>query len=399
MFNKRVSMILLLGMALVEFSQLPAWADKYFDEGVQHFQKKDYKKAVAYLEKSISEVPWESKSYYYCALAYHYSKQYQKASAKYVEIIDRFPGTAAAQNATAALKVIDPNYFARAAKAKATSSGGGTAAAVQAQGEADAGSVEGNQCRIYFSKSGKDMLVDIRVNGRGIKAAFDPLVEDTVFSRGQLQALGVQAQAGAKEQRVELQIGQMMRRNFPIKIDDAAASQPRVGQSYLSAFTYQVDSAGSWIDLQRKGAGGGGSGRTSGSDVAFTRSGKDVLVNVDINGRNAVMIFDPSFDGVSIPQKVARSMGLQVEEAEEVKPLPSEGPQRGEPGWVSPEDRPSGPKQLVVRRIKFGPAEKSNVLVQIIESGSKQGKIGSDFVGDWRCDVDYQSNVIHFHRR
>lgn len=395
-FQNRLSLGILFG-ALALCQAIPAYADRNYDEGLKQFQKKDYKKAVAYFEQSIKSVPWESNPYYYCALAYHYMKDYKNASAKYGAIVDKFPGTQASQNAVAALKIVDPGYFKREkALLKVAEGAQATETPAAHSSEKDTGTVEGNPSRVYFSKSGRDMLVDVRVNGRGIKAVFDPTAEHCTFNRGQLQALGVTVQPGANEQRIDLQLGQVTRKNFPITVDSTAAAQPHIGQSFLEAFAYQVDNAGSWIDLQRKSGSGG---RSAGAqDVPFSRNGKELLVVVDINGRSATMIFDPNVDGIILSPQTAKSVGLRVDEAEEVKPLPSEGPQRGETGWTNPDERQSGPKLLVVRRMKFGPSERQNVSVQIIES-AKTAKIGADFATGWRCEVDYKTNVIHFTKR
>lgn len=371
----------------------PALADKYCDEGIKLFQKKDYKKAIGYFEQSIGETPWETKPYYYSALSYHYLGDYKKAAAKYAAIIERFPGTPASQNATQALKALNPGYFRQNTNVSAPAAG----ATVQTAEDSGSSTIEGSQTRVYFSKSGRDMIVDVRVNGRGIKAVFDPAAEHTSFSRGQLQALAVPLKAGSKEQRIDLQLGQLTRKNFEVKVDEATGGQPRLGQSFIGAFAYQVDNGGNWIDLQRKS--GSAAGFLGKNDVSFVRNGKDILVPVEINGRPLTAAFDPNSDGVIIPQKLAKSVGLAAEDAEETKPLPSEGPQRGEAGWVSQDERQSGPKQLVVRRLKFGPVEKSNVTVQLVDNASRYAKIGADFVSTWRYDVDYSVNVIHFNRR
>ncbi|MBY0358747.1 MAG: hypothetical protein K2W82_12155 [Candidatus Obscuribacterales bacterium] len=386
-----------LALAAAGLVCLPAaWADKYCDEGIKLFQKKDYKKAIGYFEQAIGETPWETKPYYYSALSYHYLGDYKKAAVKYAAIIERFPGTPASQNATQALKALNPGYF-RQNPTAGGSAGAAPASASSASENTGNSTIEGSQTRVYFNKSGRDMIVDARVNGRGIKVVFDPAAEHTSFSRGQLQALAVPVQAGSKEQRIDLQLGQLTRKNFEVKVDEATGGQPRLGQSFIGAFAYQVDNGGNWIDLQRKS--GSSAGSLGKNDVPFVRSGKDILVAVEINGRSLTAAFDPNADGIIIPQKLAKSVGLAADEAEEVKPLPSEGPQRGEAGWVSQDERQSGPKQLVVRRLKFGPVEKSNVTVQLVDSASRYAKIGADFVSTWRYDVDYSVNVIHFNRR
>ncbi len=389
---------------------LPARADADFELGLRLFKAKRYLEAAKYFDKASSSTPWESGPLYYSALSYHYGRDYKHAIEKYDGLVSKFPGTSACNNAMAALKVVDPGYFKRRESSRssqsASSSVNDTAPTPQrAQGGqggaakgADRGTVEGDpQTRVYFTKQGDDKLVDVRVGGRSIRVRLDEHSEDTAFTKGQLAALGIQA--AGKEVRAEVQLGGVVRKNFPITVDDSVGANPKIGNSFLNAFVCDVDNAANFIDLRRKDSGSGGGGSAGANQVSFKKEGKDVIVNVDMNGRSVAMVFDPNGSGVSMSTKSARAAGLKVDDAEDTTRNPADLPQRGEPGWVPPDERPAASKNLTVQRMRFGPVDRSAVQVQVIDKDIRYPKIGADFVsGGWKFDIDYQANVIRFRR-
>lgn len=378
------------------------YADAYAEQGMKLFKQKSYAKAAAYFEESIKNVPWESQPYYYAALSYHYQRDFKKATEKYGMLVEKFPGTEASNNAIAALNQIAPNYLNSKNAAPVGGSGksagaAATAAAGSAANKEDKGTVEGQpQTRITFRKNQSDNVIDVRINGRTTRAIFDPNAESTTFSRQQLQALAIQVPKGASEFKGDIDLGGVVRKNAPITVDDSG--QPaKIGQSFLEAFTYRIDEVSKYIDIKRKG---GTAAR--GSEISFTRDGKDIIVSVEVNGRAASMVYDSQGgEGVEMNSKQAKSIGLKTDEAEERKVDPNEGPQRGDPNWVSPEDRPSGPKHMPVR-VKFGPMEKVGVNCAIVEThAGKYPKFSGNAVNDgsWVIDVDYKTNKIRFTKK
>lgn len=399
-----VSLGLIAGTAVFLLTHTSVFADNYADQGMKLFKAKDYAKAAAYYEQSIKNVPWESSPYYYCALSYHYMRDFKKAKEKYALLVEKFPGTEASNNAIAALNQLDPEYMKKSAviggrTAPAASSGKGAVAAAMAaasQGQNN-GTVEGQpQARVTFRKNQSDMVVDVRINGRTTRAIFDPNAEATIFSRQQLAALGIQAPKGATEFKGDVDLGGVVRKGAPITIDDSG--QPaKIGQSFLEAFNYKVDETSKFIDIRRKGGAGAAS---SGAEISFTKDGKDIVVTAEINGRGTPMIYDPQGDALEMSSRSAKALGLRVDEAEEKKADPNEGPQRGDPNWVPPEDRPSGPKHLPVR-LKFGPMEKVGVNCAISETGPKYPKFSAGAINDgsWTVDIDYRASKIRINKR
>lgn len=404
--QKVLSQILKSALATVFLGQAlgfapEASADQYYDAGIKLFQTKKYPEAARYFEESIKTSPWESNTYYYCALTYHYMGDFKKAAGRYGDCLERFPGTTAATQATAALQKVDPGYFKRkqeeakakeaAAAAVGAQASGGTKASSQ-----DKGTIEGDVARLTYKINQGDKVVEVKVNGRGTPAIFDQNAENTVFSRQQLASVGFTPEKGAIETRANVSLGTVTRKNFPFTIDDSGAPA-KIGNSFLDAFNVNIDEKSRYIDLKRKS-------QVSGSDaaVSFAKAAQDLIVSVDINGRSVQMVFDPKESGVNFTTQQAKNAGLKVDDAEAgQKPPPGEGPQRGEAGWIPEEDRGAPPKNLSVR-MKFGPVERKGVSLQIHESGAwKYPKFGPDFVtsGGYKYEIDYKSNKILFTRK
>lgn len=376
-------------------------ADQYYDAGLKSFQAKKYKEAAAYFEASIKNQPWESNTLYYCALAYHYGGDFKKAAERYGDCVERFPGTQACTSGLAALKVIDPQYLQRKAAAVAAavaasknlggSAGGGTGSLAE-----DKGTVEGDQSRVLFRLSGSDKVVNVRINGRNTVAIFDPNSETTSFSRSQLSSLAINPEKGATQMRCEVGLGTVTRKNFPLTVDDSGAPA-KIGNSFLDAFTVNLNESAKSIDLKRRAATGGGAS----SAIAFSKEGKNLLINGEVNGRQVRMIFDPDGQGITMTAAQAKAAGLKVDDADAVHQSPGEGPQRGDPNWVPPEDRGTAPKLLNVR-MKLGPVEKPSTSCQIIEQGGgSYPKMGADFItgNGYKFDVDYKTSKILLTRK
>ncbi len=391
-----------LGLSfLLVLSPLAAKADQFYDAGIKFFQQKKFADAARYFEESIKAAPWESNTYYYCALAYHYQRDYKKASNFYGQCVERFPGTQACNQSMDALKAIDPGYFKRRAteiaaaeeanKVKTASPAGSQSS------EKDKGTIEGDQARLFFKINGNDKVVDIKVNGRSTKAIIDQNTETTSISRQQLASLSIAPEKKAIEFRCDISLGSITRKNFPITVDDSGAPA-KIGNSFLDAFSISVVDSAKSIELKRRG-----SGAQQGQAVAFSKvDGKDLLVPVEINGRPTQMIFDPAGSGIEFNSKQAKSAGLKVDDAETIRKNPGEGPQRGEPGWEPEEVQAAKASKTMNMRMKFGPVEQRSVSCQISEQYTgKYPKFGADFVsgGNYKYDIDQKASKIYFTRK
>jgi hypothetical protein len=386
---------------LLSLSCGAAFAEKYYDAGLKFFKDKKYSEATRYFEQSIKEAPWDSNAFYYSALSYHYMGDFKKAAERYGDCIERFPGTPACSQATAALKAVDPQFFQRkkTTQEKTTTGSSPKTTSSEDANPADKGTIEGqDQTRLFFRMSDKDKVVDVRVNGRTTRAIFDPAGEGTSFSRDQLNAIGVRLDKNATEFKGEIALGGIVRKNFPIVVEDTGLPA-RIGSSFLDAFSVDVNEAGKTIDLKRRSA-KTTTTTAAAAGVGFTREGKSLVVGAEINGHGTQMIFDPDGSGITLTTQQAKSVGIRFEDAEVEHKNPAELPQRGEAGFVSPEERGPAAK-LVSFRMKFGPIERLEVSGKVAEQGPKKPTFGPDFISGagYKFDIDYKANRIYLTRK
>ena len=382
---------------------LAAFAEQYYDAGLKSFKAKNFTDAARYFEVSIKNAPWESNAFYYCALSYHYLKDYKKAADKYSDCAARFPGTEAGNSAATALKALDPNYQqhkkseqAADASAAAKAPQFNPAAGASAGASQDKGSIEGQpQTRVFYRINDRDKVVDVRINGHATRAIFDNIGEGTTFSRQQLASLGIALPASTTETKVQVDLGSITRKNFPITVEDTALPA-RIGNSFLDAFNVEVNDSAKTIDLRRKSGGAAGGAATG---IGFTRDGKNLLVSVEINGHTTSMVFDPEASGEMVfTTQQAKSVGLKVDDGDAEQKI---APIRGTEGWVPPEDRPAPAKMLSVR-MKLGPIEQHGVACKVVETGGpKKPTFGPDFISSngYKFEIDYKSNKIALTRK
>ncbi len=409
--NKMAHKAITIFITLAAAAGVPgsALADSYFDEGVKRYAKKDYRSAAAYFEQSLQNSPWDSSAFYYAAVTYQALGDWTRAKEKYRLILERFPGTQACTNATAVLKQLDPDYFKRKKTAPAdtgASAGGGGSSKSADDPLADVEITAPPQCRVLVGRQGEKMLVDAQINNRGLKMVLATGSNDLVVGKNHLQALGLKPPTSAPTREAgqttpswkltaTVRVGEITEKNFPISVQDNV-EQPLLGQNFFDKFTYTIERGGNSIMVTKKGA--AGSAASGGSnDVPFKKEGKNMLVDVSINGRTCSMIFDTSGGECAIPKKRAREFGLEVPEETEVNrfdPLNNPtGPLRGESGFGESKKDAS----CEARTMKMGPIVKSSVKIKL-EDAAGTPRVGSGFFGEWQYTIDSAGGVIRFSR-
>lgn len=414
LFHRITSTILALTALNVAVAPA-AFAEEYFDAGVKLFNKKQFNQARPYFDKAVENAPWDSNAFYYQALTAQYCKDWKAAKDMWAKIIERFPGTPAATNATAVMKSLDPGYFKRA-KAQdngfnspnastststgATASAGASAKAGSKEDEAEAAinAVEFNapaQARVPITRSDNHVLVDVSVNNRTVKMDFNG--STTCLTPKDATTLGVTnpdrtpVKVG-KRAPVSMRLGDISTRNFPILVEDGERS--RLGDDFFRKFTYQLDPT--VLVVTKKLGGGGGGGRTA-YDVPFKRQGKDMVIDVTVNGRRVSMIFDQEGGQCIVPRKRAREFGLDVQEQSEmvgygVGTDREKGPMRGEAGFGEVKTN-----TVAEAKVNVGPVS-GQVVTFTVDENAKDAKIGSSAFGSWKYSVDQGAGLIRFNR-
>lgn len=366
-------------------SVLAAWGAA-FDDGVKLFGQRNYKAAAVKFEQAVKSNPGDSNASYYRALTYQCLGDRAKASTCYQQILQRFPYSTAAQYARQALTPPERPSRAKSSRAGSESSFG----------------ADPEQTRIYYTKEGQWAMVDAQVNNRGTRMMFDTGAEGCLFSMDQLKQLGITPPKGPAtgtstglgsnepvkswNLNIDLKIGQIIRKNFPVQVLETYTLPPLLGQSFFSEFEYTIDDSTSSILISKKGSGKEHSGPST-NNVPFTNEGKELVVEVDINGKKCAMYFDTGADSISFTESQAKSAGITIPEDAE------EGTNTGSSGTT-----PS--RSFSVRRMRMGPIEKSDVTISVIEKGTlNKPLLGQPFFAGWQFTVDNRNKVIRFLRR
>lgn len=401
----RITSVVLSIIALGAGLPLTADAEEYLNQGIKLFNQKQYTASRPYFDKAAENAPWDSNAFYYQALAAQYCRDFNGAKKLWAKIIEKFPGTPAATNATQAMRSLDPAYFTRSKAAEST--GTSTAASPKAAGGGPSGASTGDddietklaavqyqapaQARIPVTRSDGRAVISGSVNGRSVSFDFSGSVTSLALKDARTaqitKADRTPVKAGERV-AVTVRIGDINATAFPIMVDDSDKS--KLGDDFFRKFTYQLDPAMLVVTKKLSGSGG-----KTAYDVPFRKSGSDMMVDLTINGRRVTMLFDPAGGETVVPSKRAKEFGLDVETNTEIAKYDREtqsGPQRGEAGWGEEKV-----KSTAEAKVCIGPVTNQVVTVKVDEK-ARQAKIGTDAFGGWKYTVDQGASMIRFSR-
>lgn len=395
---------LLLACALfLTTGQLSALADPYFDKGVQLFNKKQFAQALPYFHKAVEDSPWDSTACYYNALTYQYMGDWKHAKEAYRSLADRFPGTPAGNNAIAALKRLDPDYFkqkAAAAKAASDGAGGGSATATASTASDPAAELDKLMAKVEYSGPSQSKvpltkqldrnIVDGQLNNRSVK--FDFGGEETVISPKEAVAFGITDANRAPVKNgtrvpATIKLGSFTAAKFPILVENT--DRPKLGTDFFSKLAYTLEPTQIVITKKESTA-------KSGWDIPFRKSGKDMLVEVMVNGRRVPMVLDVNASECVVPKRRAKEFGLEVQESSTVNQFNAvtnpNGPIRGQDGFGD-----EITTSFAEAKMQFGPVSNGALRIKIDEN-AKEAKLGTGALSGWKYTVDSASGMIRFSR-
>lgn len=365
----------------------------YFKSGIACMDAKDHRRALEYFQAAMKEDAANSYSYYFAALCENQlgrtdrSIAYLRYTAKY------FPSSQVGQAAKALLSDVD-----------------------NAEREHNALTAWGGQGNlpketwIPFNRVGNSMVVNGQVNNKPCQMIFDTGAESCVFPISSLPALSLSVPrippntsimgVGKAEElpawymRVNLKVGQIEKRNFPIIVAAMPVDTPLLGQTFFQDFTYSIDPSGGAISFKRKDA----QVKLAASpaftvdqkgqyvyNVPFRRQGKSIMVKVEVNGKKAEMVFDTGAESTLFNRSQSRDLGINIVPGVNAK-------LKGVSGSVNAEIG-------VIRSIKFGPIDRQNISVAVTDKMVEGvSLLGQDFVEGWQYDIDNANDLIKFTR-
>ncbi|HNB17095.1 MAG TPA: retroviral-like aspartic protease family protein [Candidatus Obscuribacter sp.] len=400
---RRIVLALVPGL-VVAFSggsgALAAGADAY-STGVQLLTARKFPQAAQYFSQAVKVSPRQGMALYYLGLSKHYQGDRQGAMESYSRVLSEYPGTEACNLAVRGMSSIDPSILQQLGLA-----GGGQAAGRRQQRqEASQGTDDLSmppECRVNFTKESSCMIVDGRVNGRSTRMLFDTGAENVVFGMNHIQEMGINL--GKSEQSVnvtgsgsrgsqkagvylvELSLGNIVRKNFPILVMEHADNYPIIGQRFFDELKYTVDNNSNCITFQRRTGQVASNAPLTAYDVPFERDGKEIRVMTEIEGKKVPMWLDTGASWVSMSASQAQACGIAVPDDARVVQT------RGVNGL-------SRTRFVRVRSMRLGPVDKRDYEIGVADSlPSPYPLLGGDFLQNQQFTVDYDRGVIHFGR-
>lgn len=441
--------MLLLGLALSGlasgFAMQPANAvSTDFIEGTQLYHRKQYRAAIAKFQATLRSYPGDGSCYYYIGACYQNLRDIPNAKANYAEAIKYGKSQPPGENALKALLAIDVEYAKSVVPAwnwklqkmlpgggrfgnpdgtgpmttaSSSSSSASSANRVQSYSRSVASSSTQSAADASLPANGKIPIVDNPfgnnmtyvtgyLNGKKVDhMLFDTGAEMVLFGRNHLRDLGIPEPTGpatstvkgvggsqdAWRMQVDLQVGNIQRRNFTITVQQQMNAAPLLGQNFYKDYQCQVDKPGRQIVLTRsdvyKNSMASATPYGNVNNVPFTRQGNLVVVQVEINGRRVPMVLDTGADKTQFTKEQLAQAAITIPQDVTV------GAMNGVGGQTTSVMFP-------VSRVKMGPIDKSNFPITVVQQAHMPYPLlGQDFFGDYRYSIDTVNNAIKFQGR
>lgn len=402
----------LCAIAAVSLLSLPAKADPFAD-GVEFYQKRNFSRAASCFETVLVRSPEQTNAMYYAGLTYQQMGNTPKALEFYNRLVTRYPNSQAGRLAQQALRGMGGGAQ--------RSAGGGSSSGVSSYSSGSSsrsysgsGSSGGDdeaglppQERLHFkSEDGQHIVVAGSVNGRALDFVFDTGCDQTVIGMDDLARCGLSKPSGPPTGKsigvgnaitdnwrisVNLRVGGIERRNFPLLVSDRTGVPALLGRNFYSPYQFTIDKAGGTINLVKNATATAQASRHGGyvsgnSGVPFRKQkGGGIIVTAEVNGRPIEMLFDTGAQGCLFSTHHMKQLGIAIPD----DAVDSVG--RGVGGSTHTKNFP-------ISRIRLGPVEKSNFTIGVTEIPFGEPLLGQSFFGDCQYTIDDQASVIRIRR-
>lgn len=360
---------------------------EFYTQGTLLFKRQEYLQAFDSFAKAVQTQPDNAEAAYYLAVTLHHLGHLDKAKEQYKIVVDCFPGTTAAQQAATILRQLS------------------VAKLVESAGLP-------KETWVKYERRGNSIEVDGLVNNHPVKFDFDTGAERCLLTPVQLKQLELPMPTGSPSGygagigqtkpipvwhiNVDLKVGRIERRNFPVLVSSIPMEFPLLGQDFYRDFEYSIDTAGKTISFRQhsldsaavvKKAAPALTVDSAGHyvfNVPFVKDGNSLIVSVLINGKSVPMVFDTGAVFCLFSKSEASHAGISIDTRRPAFPISGlSGQTMAQVG--------------VIGSIKLGPIERHNFVVGISDqANTAKPLLGQDFVGDWNYTIDNQQQVIRF---
>lgn len=397
--------LLVLVLVLVPFflSPQPCGADRdSFSMGVGEFQQQHFSKAADIFEGCIAAGSQNDELYYYTAITYERLGDYKKALDRYTYVLSHFPKTEAGRLSLAA---IDRPAFQQILYSKG----------INQPVRASALDIYPKETWVDFIRNNNTIMVEGSINNIPTKMVFDTGASSCVFTLDQLDRLGIAPPHGpptamtfgvgstAKvpvwSMKVDLKLGKIERKNFPIIVSPAPLSYPLLGENFYHDLKYTIDNENKTIafkcnseqtmPLPLTTAVSSMTVSSNGNyvyNVPFIIENRALVVVAHLNGRECQMIFDTGADVCVFTYDQLDKLQIKPKRTGQVMNL------KGTSGLTQAQ-------VYIIDKAELGPISRAMPCLVTDQAMVPRPLLGQTFFKDWQYTIDHVHNVIQFTER
>ena len=373
-------------------------------QGIQLYNKRDFKNAVTSLDKAAKSQSTQATAYYYEALCYSQLGDREKALYYYSLVSRSFPNSNEGRLAASYIQTIGTGRAPRTASTIAPAPAASSRMSIAGgEGFANASDDElrllPTETTVPFSRGqGGHLYVDAQINGRTIRSIFDTGASVCLFGKQELQNAGVALTLGAEKiplggvgsqtlfaspMMVNVKLGRVERR-MPILVQEGYNGPPLLGQTFYNGYRYEIDNVSGIIRFVKKSSAAAAVPYDA-IAVPFRVEGNDLVVTAQINGMPCEMFFDTGAAHNVFSGAQFASLGIPMRNTQMVM---TGGIGGSAPGYVTEVDS-----------IKLGSMVKNNVTVTVMPyGGPPKPLLGQPFFGDRKFVIDNDKQVIRIYR-
>lgn len=362
-----------------------------FNDGVALFNQKKYSEAQEKFDQSMTTGRTANKLYY-AALSRIYQGDTAGGTKLLREVSTTYPQSQEAVNAL--------QYLSGTRKSSQSSSASTSrlSTASVSQRETDNSSLP-DRVSIPFRRGlGGHLYVEGEVNGRPLTMIFDTGAESCAFGQNHLDAAGITQKGSfagyASGVGGHVEVSQMtadikvsnLKRTIPIIVQKKLTAPPLLGETFYEGYAYDIDNRSGIIRFTKKGASGNNNSIGYDTiDVPYSLAGRNMMVQIEVEGRTIDACFDTGAAGVVFGLTDAQRIGLTIPQDAAI--VASSGI-----GGVVPS------AMFNVRSIRLGSIQKTNFPIRVLMGSLPYPLVGQNFFGDRKFQIDQEKRVIRFAR-
>ncbi len=367
-----------------------------YSDGVKLFQQKNYRNAAVKFEAAMHGGSLNATTAYYCALSQQLSNNHARARQLYQYVSTNFPNSSEAGLAAKALAGLGGTSGGGADAGGSTSYP--TTQTMQSGPPAYLSSLP-DEIRVpSIAKRPNATYLEVSINGRSLLFQLDTGAYSTVVGANHLDELGLTRPnngntieihgVGNRQnikgwfQKVDLKVGPIYRRDFPITVEDHMDGDPLLGQDFLKDFDTIVDAR--TITFRKKTASVNRFATARGTiEIPFdiARDGHHLVVHAFVNKKPYDMIFDTGASDVVFGFGDFKRLNIPL--PDRAADFLSHGVAGTTNTWKETVD------------LQLGSIKKEDFPVSLVES-EKMGMplLGQSFFGSYKFMVDQAKHVI-----